>query len=142
LARGADVEATLPPGWTPLWKAVCGVQAGPVDRPQWRREKVRLLLAYGADPWRPTMGGRSPGEVALWGPLAELFADLPGAPQIPAADRQRQADADALIAAYGWADQWSVGGGSVAFVKGVPVDEVISRLGEDPATCPLGGCCG
>jgi hypothetical protein len=137
LARGADVETTLPRGWTPLWAAVRGVQAGAVDRPQWRREKVRLLLAYGADPWRPTMGGRSPGEVALWGPLADLFADLPGAPQIPAADRQRQAGADALIAAYGWADQWAIGGGSVAFVKGMAADEVIGRLGGDPAACPL-----
>jgi len=137
LVHGADVEATIPPGWTPLWAAVRGVQIMAVDRPQWRREKVRLLLASGADPWRPTMGGRSPGEVALWGPLADLFVDLRGAPQIPAADRQRQADADALIAGYGWADQWGVGGGSIAFVKGVPADEVIGRLGGDPAACPL-----
>jgi hypothetical protein len=136
LAHGADVEAKLACGWTPLWAAVRGEQTGAVDRPQWRREKVRVLLAYGADPWRPTMG-RSPGEVALWGPLADLFAELPGGAQIPAADRQRQAHADALIAGYGWADQWGVGGGSVAFVKGMPADEVIRRLGGDPAACPL-----
>jgi hypothetical protein len=66
-----------------------------------------------------------------------LFADLPGAPRIPAADRQGQANADALIAAYGWADQWSVGGGSVAFVKDVPAGEAIRRLGGDPAACSL-----
>lgn len=137
LAHGADAEATIPPGWTPLWAAVRGVQIMAVDRPQWRREKVRLLLAHGADPWRPTAGGRSPGEVALWGPLADLFADLPGAPQIPAADRHRQANADTLIAAYAWADQWAIDGGSVAFIKGVRADEVIRRLGGDPAVCPL-----
>jgi hypothetical protein len=137
LAHGADVEATIPPGRTPLWAAVRGVQIMAVDRPQWRCEKVRLLLAHGADPWRPTMGGRSLGEVALWRPLAELFADLPGAPQIPAADRQRQAGADALIAGYAWADQWAIDGGSVAFVKDVPAGEVIGWLGGDPAACPL-----
>jgi hypothetical protein len=137
LAHAADVEAAHPSGWTPLWTAVRGVQLVGVDRPQWRREKVRLLLAYGANPWRPTVGGRSPGEVALWGPLADLFANLPGVPQIPAADRQRQADADALIAAYAWADQWGVAGGSIALVKGVPADEVIRRLGGDPAACAL-----
>jgi len=98
---------------------------------------VRLLLRYRADPWRPTIGGRSPGEVALWGPLADLFADLPGAPKIPAADRDRQARADALIASYAWADQWSVGGGGIAFIHGVPADEVIRRFGGDPAGCPL-----
>jgi len=137
LAHGADVEATLAAGWTPLWAAVRGVSMLAVARPEWRRAKVRLLLRYGADPWRPTSGGRSPGEVALWGPLADLFADLPGAPEIPAADRDRQARADELIASYAWADQWSVGGGSIAFIHGVGADEVIGRLGGDPAGCPL-----
>jgi len=137
LAHGADVEATLTAGWTPLWAAVRGVSVLAAGQPEWRRAKVRLLLRYRADPWRPTIGGRSPGEVALWGPLADLFADLPGAPKIPAADRDRQARADALIASYAWADQWSVGGGGIAFIHGVPADEVIRRFGGDPAGCPL-----
>jgi len=135
LASGADVEAAAG-DWTPLWEAVRGTQMRAVDRPEWRREKVRLLLRFGADPWRPAVGGRSAGEVALFGPLADLFDGLPGRPSIPASVWERQAQADALIGSYAWVEPWSLAGMGVAFIAAVPADEVIRRLDAGPRNWP------
>jgi hypothetical protein len=116
LASGADVNARNVSGATPLWYAV---RRG-------FRDGVVALLAAGADPWVPQLAGRSAGRVALDGPLADLFAPLPGAPAVPEAQRRAQHEADALI------DFYTAGHGfephfSIAFVSGVPEDEVARR---------------
>lgn len=129
LSHGADVEAVNDAGETPLW---CAVRRG-------HDEEAAVLLAAGADPWRPVLGGRSAGMVALDGPLATLFADLPGAPPLNEAERRRQAEADALIASYSELSRVSPGIAvdlCIAFVAGLDENEVIRRAGADPADCP------
>jgi hypothetical protein len=39
-----------------------------------RHENARVLVAAGADPWRPMMAGWSPGRLSLAGPVPDLFA--------------------------------------------------------------------
>lgn len=117
LAAGADANARNGSGVTPLWYAVRGGF----------RDGVVALLAAGARPWEPVVAGRSAGRVALDGPLADLFAGLPDAPAIPDAEREAQADADALI------DFYTSGHGlqmhsSLAFVTGVPEDQVARHV--------------
>lgn len=131
LAYGADAEAVNDAGETPLW---CAVRRG--------SERAALaLLEVGADPWRPVVAGRSAGRVALDGPLARIFIDLPGAPAIDDEERGRQAEADALIKEYARLPRVApqiATGICVAFVSGVDEDEVIRRIGARPAHCPLG----
>ncbi|MFF9222134.1 ankyrin repeat domain-containing protein [Streptomyces viridosporus] len=125
VAHGADVDAADAKGATPLWEAV-----------RWgNRSAAEALLRAGADPWRPAIAGRSPGRLGLDGPLADLFAGLPGAPSISVKERDRQTRADALIASYEWAGYWA--GLDLAFVADVDEDELIRRLGAEPARCPL-----
>jgi hypothetical protein len=125
VAHGADVDTADAEGATPLWEAV-----------RWgNRSAAEALLRAGADPWRPAVAGRSPGRLGLDGPLADLFAGLPGAPSISAEERDRQTRADALIASYEWEGYWD--GLDLAFVADVDEDELIGRLGAEPARCPL-----
>jgi hypothetical protein len=125
VAHGADTDTADSTGATPLWEAV-----------RWgNRSAVAALLRAGADPWRPAVAGRSPGRLGLAGPLADLFAPLAGAPPTSAEEQERQARADALIASYeGWEGHWD--GGALTFVAGLDEDELIGRLGMDPARCP------
>ncbi|MFJ7146831.1 ankyrin repeat domain-containing protein [Streptomyces sp. NPDC100445] len=60
--RVADVDA-LQDGTTALWEAVVG------HRPQ----IARVLVAAGADPWRPVLASGSPGRLSLAGPTPDLF---------------------------------------------------------------------
>jgi hypothetical protein len=131
VANGADVEAVNESGETPLW---CAVRRGCSDA-------VNVLLSAGAEPWLPVLGGRSAGLMALHGPLADVFASLPGAPVISEEDRARQATADSLIESY--RDLHDIApylaeSMCVAFVGGLDEDEVIRRAGASPADCPLG----
>jgi len=131
IAYGADVEAVNDLGETPLW---CAVRRGCA-------RSARALLDVGADPWRPSVGGRSAGDVALSGPLADMFARLPGAPRVDERDRRWQAEADALIASYVDLPRTAPSVAKnicVAFVRGADEDEVIRRVGARPADCPLG----
>jgi ankyrin repeat protein len=125
IGAGADVEAVNESGETPLWLAV---RRG-------RRDHTVALLDAGADPWRTVLGGRSAGRVALDGPLAPIFEQLPGAPTVSDEERAAQARADELITFY---EQWRhlPDGLCVAFVSGVDEDGVIRRLGLDPAEWP------
>lgn len=126
VAHGAGVDTADSTGATALWEAV---RRG-------NRSAAEALLRAGADPWRPGVGGRSPGRLALTGPLADLFATLPGAPSMSAEERDRQARADALIASYeGWEGHWD--SATLVFVAGLGEDELIRRLGTDPALCPV-----
>ncbi|CAM5391032.1 ankyrin repeat domain-containing protein [Streptomyces hirsutus] len=125
VAHGADVDAADAEGATPLREAV-----------RWgNRSVAEALLRAGADPWRPAIAGRSPGRLGLDGPLTDLFAGLAGAPSISVQERDRQTRADALIASYEWEGYWD--GLDLAFVAAVDEDELIGRLGAEPARCPL-----
>ncbi|MCT9933698.1 ankyrin repeat domain-containing protein [Planotetraspora sp. A-T 1434] len=122
---GADVES-VELDETPLWVAV---RRG-------HRDAVAALLRAGADPWRPVVANRSPGWIALTGPLGDLFRGLPGAPVVEADWLRRQAETDALVARY---DSWDYcgDGEGFAFVADVDEDMAIRRLGLDPAACPV-----
>src|ERR1700760_1357320 len=66
IRESAGVDA-LWQGRTALWDAV-----------MYRHHEVaRLLVAAGADPWRPLIGGWSPGRLSLAGPEPALFGPPP-----------------------------------------------------------------
>ncbi|WP_331770264.1 ankyrin repeat domain-containing protein (plasmid) [Embleya sp. NBC_00888] len=109
---------------TPLWHAVASGRA----------DNAAVLLAAGADAWRPVIGTRSPGHLARVTPLAPLFLDLPGAVPLTDAERAAQDDADRRLAALSGICADDLG---VAFVAGIDEDEVIRRLGGDPIRCPV-----
>jgi hypothetical protein len=72
--------------------------------------------------------------------MAELFAGLPGAPRISQEDRDRQAEADELIASYSDLHEiapYMAESMCVGFVAGLDEDEVIRRAGANPADCPV-----
>ncbi|GAA0832361.1 ankyrin repeat domain-containing protein [Streptosporangium amethystogenes subsp. fukuiense] len=122
LASGAEVDPVDADGATPLWEAV---------RHGWD-DAVRVLLAAGADPWRPCIAGRSPGSQALFTELADLFDQLPGAPTVSPRLRELQDTVDAMMFSYEDYNE----GLCVAFVGEVTEDEVIRRLGAAPESCP------
>lgn len=131
ISHGADVEAVNTAGETPLW---CAVRRGCED------DVAQALLDAGAQPWRPVLSGRSAGRMALDGPLLELFENLPGAPEISQAERDRQAEADSLIESYSELSKISPYLAvhlCVAFVGGATEDEVIRRAGADQSQCPV-----
>ncbi|MFD3732265.1 ankyrin repeat domain-containing protein [Streptomyces sp. NPDC058632] len=110
---------------TPLWYAAQNVDEG----------TVRALIDAGADVWTPQSGPWSPGRLLSTTSLAPLVRDLPGAVELPAEEAAAQQRADALIAAFGEERLWTEGLG-ICFVRGLSEDEVIRRLGADPARCP------
>lgn len=127
IEAGADVESVFLDE-TPLWLAVC----------RGFREGVILLLQAGADPWRPVVADRSAGAIAMTGPLTDLFAHLPGAPDQDPDLQRRQAAVDALVARYD--DElgpFGPVGDGYALVAGIDEDDAIRRLGVDPGICPL-----
>nr|WP_169806446.1 ankyrin repeat domain-containing protein [Herbidospora sakaeratensis] len=128
LERGANAES-LYLDESALWLAV---RRG-------NRDIISMLLRAGADPWRLIIGTRSAGSVALTGPLADLFADLPGAPSVDPAWMGRQRRADAVVAHYATWSEYLEEGESYALVAGVDEDTAIRRLGLDPADCPTVG---
>lgn len=128
LRYGAEPDPADAEGCTPLWYAVCRND----------EEGAAALLDGGADGWRPCLDGWSPGHLAMTLPaLAPLFARLPGAVLPGAAERAAQAEADRLIDVMR-AVEYTEGCG-VAFVAGVTEDELIRRLGADPAGFPVLG---
>ncbi|MET9534241.1 ankyrin repeat domain-containing protein [Streptomyces sp. NPDC006649] len=125
LTYEAEVDARDEEGHTPLWHAARSVDEA----------VVRALVGAGADVWTPQSGPWSPGRLLLTTPLAPFVAGLPGAVELPAGEAAAVRAADALIAAFGEGPLWTEGLG-VAFVRGLSEDEVIRRLGADPAQCP------
>ncbi|MFG3257195.1 ankyrin repeat domain-containing protein [Streptomyces sp. NPDC048172] len=126
LEHGAGPDPRDDHGRTPLWHAACAVD----------ETGVRALLAAGADAWTPQTGPWSPGLLLLTTPLAQLVAELPGAEELPAEEAAAFREADALIAAFSTHERrWTEGLG-VCFVRDLSEDEVIRRLGADPAECP------
>ncbi|NGN70465.1 ankyrin repeat domain-containing protein, partial [Streptomyces sp. A7024] len=127
MARAAPaVDVSDHAGRTPLWQAVaCG-----------RADVVRVLLAAGADAWRPGVAGWTPGRLGLMTELAPIFAALPGAVELTAGERAAQDAAGRLIDVFA-AEQIFAEGMLVSFVSGVTEDEAIRRLGGDPGAVPV-----
>ncbi|MET7691026.1 ankyrin repeat domain-containing protein [Streptomyces sp. NPDC005483] len=125
LPHVADVDVRDDEGHTPLWYAVHSMDEA----------TVRALIDAGADVWTPQAEPWSPGRLLLTTPLAPLVQRLPGAVQLPSEEVAAQQAADALIAAFGTQPMWTEGLG-VCFVQGLGEDELIRRLGADPAHCP------
>ncbi|MET9610408.1 ankyrin repeat domain-containing protein [Streptomyces sp. NPDC006512] len=126
LAYTREVDVPDDRGRTPLWWAVEHV----------RGETVRVLLANGADAWRPCVGEWTPGRLALTTSLASLVEGTPEAVPLTAAQRTKQAWADQLISVFA-AEEIHTNGLRVAFTDVFDEDEVIHRLGADPAECPV-----
>ncbi|MEU6819073.1 ankyrin repeat domain-containing protein [Streptomyces atriruber] len=124
LAHVTRVDAPDEEGHTALWHAVC----------KGDEDSVRALIRAGADVWTPQTGPWSPGRLLLTTPLAAVVADLPGAVALPDEELAAFRAADALIAAFD-EEMWTEGLG-VAFVRDLDADEVIRRLGAEPARCP------
>ncbi|MFC8722126.1 ankyrin repeat domain-containing protein [Kitasatospora sp. NPDC057198] len=120
-ARVVDVDAREN-GTTALWRAVLA------DRP----DNARALAAAGADPWRPQLGGWSPGRLALAGPVPDLFPPPaePGAlTELTPAERETVRAGRELVAALGTFHHEGTG---LACVAGIDADEAVRRLGGEP----------
>ncbi|MEU6995987.1 ankyrin repeat domain-containing protein [Streptomyces sp. NPDC046465] len=124
LPHVAQVDLADEEGHTALWHAVC----------RGDEESVRALVAAGADVWTPQSGPWSPGRLLLTTPLAPIVAESPGAVPLPADELAAFRAADALVEAFD-EEAWTEGLG-IAFVLDLDEDEVVRRLGADPARCP------
>ncbi|GAB2459172.1 hypothetical protein GCM10027162_63900 [Streptomyces incanus] len=126
LAYTREVDIPDGRGRTPLWWAVEHVQ----------EQTVRVLLEAGANAWRPCVGAWTPGRLALTTDLAPLVAETPGAVPLTVAQRAEQTRADRLISVFS-AEKIHTEGLGVTFTDVLGEDEVIRRLGADPAKCPV-----
>jgi hypothetical protein len=118
-ARVADVDA-LEAGATALWEAVVAGRPG----------NARALADAGADPWRPLMGGWSPGRLSLAGPTPDLFPVPEGERGLTETERATAQEGARLVAALG--DLYYDGTG-LACVAGIDAEEAIRRLEATPA---------
>ena len=125
LSHDVRVDARDRDGHTPLWYATHRGDKG----------SVRVLIDAGADVWTPQSGPWSPGRLLLTTSLAPLVADLPEAVALSDDEAVALAAADALITAFSTQELWTEGLG-ISFVRGLSENEVIRRLGADPAQCP------
>ncbi|MEV7526314.1 ankyrin repeat domain-containing protein [Streptomyces sp. NPDC091371] len=117
--RVADVDA-LENGTTALWEAVLS------GRP----DNARALAAAGADPWRPSMGGWSPGRLSLAGPTPDLFVRPETERGLSEAERRAAREARPLVAAL---ERILYEGTGLACVAGIDAEEAARRLEAAPA---------
>ncbi|MEU1253919.1 ankyrin repeat domain-containing protein [Streptomyces chartreusis] len=116
--RVADVDA-LEYGTTALWEAIMS------DRP----ENARALAAAGADPWRPLIGGWSPGRLSLAGPTPDLFPLPPGETGLTDREHAAAQEGNRLTEALAGIDHDGFG---LACVAGIDAEEAVSRLEATP----------
>jgi hypothetical protein len=116
--RVADVDA-LEHGVTALWKAVMARKP----------EHARVLAAAGADPWRVTLGGWSPGRLSLAGPTPDLFP-VPEGVALTETERAAAQEAERLTTALG---EFYYDGTGLACVAGIDAAEAVRRLQATPA---------
>ncbi|QMU68656.1 ankyrin repeat domain-containing protein [Streptacidiphilus sp. P02-A3a] len=117
--RVTDVDA-LERGTTALWEAVTHD----------RLDNAWALAKQGADPWRPLIGGWSPGRLSLAGLTPDLFVLPEGSPGLSEAEQAAVAEGRRLVAALG---DLHYEGTSLACVAGIDAEEAIRRLGAAPA---------
>jgi hypothetical protein len=115
--RVADVDA-LEDGVTALWAAVMARKP----------EHARVLAAAGADPWRVTLGGWSPGRLSLAGPTPDLFP-LPEGVSLTETERAAAQEAERLTRALG---EFYHDGTGLACVAGIDAAEAVRRLQATP----------
>ncbi|MGV9697135.1 ankyrin repeat domain-containing protein [Streptomyces sp. NPDC003470] len=116
--RVADVDA-LENGVTALWEAV--VSGKP--------DNARALASAGADPWRPSIGGWSPGRLSLAGPTPDLFP-VPEGVRLTDTEREAAEEAHRLTTALG---TFHYDGTGLACVAGIDAAEAVRRLEAAPA---------
>ncbi|MER5481688.1 ankyrin repeat domain-containing protein [Streptomyces sp. NPDC002812] len=116
--RVVDVDA-LQDGTTALWEAVWS------DRP----DTARALAAAGADPWKPLIGGWSPGRLSLAGPNPGLFEAPEGMHGLSLVERTAARAGARLVAALAGVHYE---GTSLACVAGIDAEEAIRRLEAVP----------
>ncbi|MFG1681174.1 ankyrin repeat domain-containing protein [Nonomuraea sp. NPDC049269] len=119
LARRVDDVDAEHEGRTALWQAVFA------NRP----DNARALVDAGADPWRPMMGGWSPGRLSLAGLTPDLFLVPPGQAGLSTAEIEAAAESRRLIAAFG---TLYVEGTGLACVAGITAAEAARRLSATP----------
>ncbi|MFD9353398.1 ankyrin repeat domain-containing protein [Streptomyces sp. NPDC060031] len=117
--RVADVDA-LDDGTTALWEAVFS------DRP----DNAQALITAGADPWRPLIGGWSPGRLGLAGPAPDLFVVPEGGRGLSEAEQAAAREGKRLVAALG---EFHYEGTGLACVAGIDAREAVRRLEATPA---------
>ena len=117
--RVADVDA-LEDGTTALWEAVMND----------RLDNAWALVKQGADPWRTSIGGWSPGRLSLAGLTPDLFVLPEGERGLSEAERAAVAEGRRLVAALG---DLSYEGTGLACVAGIDAEEAVRRLGATPA---------
>ncbi|MGW0933181.1 hypothetical protein [Streptomyces sp. NPDC002644] len=115
--RVADVDA-LEDGVTALWAAVMARKPG----------HARVLAAAGADPWRVTLGGWSPGRLSLAGPTPDLFP-VPEEVSLTETERAAAQEAERLTKALG---EFYYDGTGLACVAGIDAAEAVRRLQATP----------
>ncbi|MDX2762925.1 ankyrin repeat domain-containing protein [Streptomyces europaeiscabiei] len=115
--RVADVDA-LENGVTALWEAV-------ISR---KPDNARALAAAGADPWRPSLGGWSPGRLSLTGPTPGLFP-VPEGVSLSDSERAAAQEAHRLTEALG---DFYYDGTGLACVAGIDAAEAARRLQATP----------
>ncbi|MFE4973935.1 ankyrin repeat domain-containing protein [Kitasatospora sp. NPDC056651] len=116
--RVSDVDAS-DGGTTALWEAVMA------NRP----DNARTLVAAGADPWRPQLGGWSPGRLALAGPDPDLFPVPDGEPGLTAAEQTTVQRGRRLVEVLG---RFHYEGTGLACIAGIDAAEAIRRLEATP----------
>ncbi|MGW0804693.1 ankyrin repeat domain-containing protein [Nonomuraea sp. NPDC002799] len=120
-ARVDDVDTEFE-GRTALWEAIFN------DRP----DNARALVAAGADPWRPMMGGWSPGRLSLAGPTPGLFFPFPrGHAGLTEAEAASVTEAGRLAGAL--EGSFPYDGFSLTCVGGIGAAEAARRLAAEPA---------
>jgi len=117
--RVADVDA-LEDGTTALWEAVMND----------RLDNAWALVKQGADPWRTSIGGWSPGRLSLAGLTPDLFVLPEGERGLSEAERAAVAEGRRLVAALG---DLSYEGTGLACVAGIDAEEAVRRLGATRA---------
>ncbi|NEB60821.1 ankyrin repeat domain-containing protein [Streptomyces diastaticus] len=115
--RVADVDA-LENGVTALWEAVLSRKPA----------NARALAAAGADPWRPSLGGWSPGRLSLAGPTPQLFP-VPEGVSLSDTERAAAQEAHRLTTALG---EFYYDGTGLACVAGIDAAEAVRRLQATP----------